>query len=345
MTRRLRTGVFLVGVAGFAALLGWGFAGLPDFGHYVGPYGNVIVEVVKPQRHIANAVTAVVFDYRGFDTMGEELILFAAFTGIAILLRETREHDVRDIVDAVHSDAVEAVGLVAVPVTFVLALYVIAHGYLSPGGGFQGGVVVSAAFLLVFLTGEYRGYLSVAPATAWEAADVRARLPAELHGSRDVREPDVVRKRGPRELVVRARRRRGLCPDLRRVPAGGDGAEAREGQSVSWLPYALSAWIFCVGLYGIVRSRNLIHLAVCVSVVQSSTYVLLLSVGYKKGGTAPVFTDIPFRRTTVDPVVQALTLTDIVVSVVVFGLLLTLAMESFRNRGTLDPAELADMQG
>ncbi len=171
MTRRLRTGVFLVGVAGFAALLGWGFAGLPDFGHYVGPYGNVIVEVVKPQRHIANAVTAVVFDYRGFDTMGEELILFAAFTGIAILLRETREHDVRDIVDAVHSDAVEAVGLVAVPVTFVLALYVIAHGYLSPGGGFQGGVVVSAAFLLVFLTGEYRGYLSVAPATAWEAAE------------------------------------------------------------------------------------------------------------------------------------------------------------------------------
>jgi multicomponent Na+:H+ antiporter subunit C len=114
---------------------------------------------------------------------------------------------------------------------------------------------------------------------------------------------------------------------------------------LSWLPYALSAWIFCVGLYGIVRSRNLIHLAVCVSVVQSSTYVLLLSVGYKKGGTAPVFTDIPFRRTTVDPVVQALTLTDIVVSVVVFGLLLTLAIESFRNRGTLDPAELADLQG
>ena len=114
---------------------------------------------------------------------------------------------------------------------------------------------------------------------------------------------------------------------------------------MSWLPYALSAWIFLVGLYGIVTSRNLIHLTVCVSICQSSTYVLLLAIGYVDGGTAPVFADIPTKRTVVDPVVQALTLTDIVISVAVAALLLTLAILAFRHKGTLDPAELADLHG
>jgi multicomponent Na+:H+ antiporter subunit C len=114
---------------------------------------------------------------------------------------------------------------------------------------------------------------------------------------------------------------------------------------VSWLPYALAAWLFLVGLFGIVTSRNLIHLAVCVSICQSSTYVLLLAIGYVDRGTAPVFADIPSRRTVVDPVVQALTLTDIVISVAVAALLLTLAANAFRTRGTLDPADLTELQG
>jgi multicomponent Na+:H+ antiporter subunit C len=114
---------------------------------------------------------------------------------------------------------------------------------------------------------------------------------------------------------------------------------------VSWLPYALSAWLFLVGLYGIVTSRNLIHLTVCVSICQSSTYVLLLAIGYVDGGTAPVFADVPTSRTVVDPVVQALTLTDIVISVAVAALLLTLAILAFRKKGTLDPTELAELRG
>jgi multicomponent Na+:H+ antiporter subunit C len=114
---------------------------------------------------------------------------------------------------------------------------------------------------------------------------------------------------------------------------------------VSWLPYALAVWLLLVGLYGIVTSRNLIHLAVCVSVCQSATYVLLLAIGYVDGGTAPVFADIPSRRTVVDPVVQSLTLTDIVISVAVAALLLTLALNAFRKKGTLDPAELAELKG
>jgi multicomponent Na+:H+ antiporter subunit C len=116
---------------------------------------------------------------------------------------------------------------------------------------------------------------------------------------------------------------------------------------MSILPYAVAAWIFVVGLYGIVSSRNLIHLVVCLTVVQSSTYVLLLAVGYKKEGTAPIFKDLPVREAAraVDPVVQALALTDIVVGVTVLGLLLALALDAYERTGTLDPDELHGIRG
>jgi multicomponent Na+:H+ antiporter subunit C len=116
---------------------------------------------------------------------------------------------------------------------------------------------------------------------------------------------------------------------------------------VSYLPYAIAAWIFLVGLYGIVSSRNLIHLVVCLTVVQSSTYVLLLAIGYKERGTAPIFKDLPARETAraVDPVVQALTLTDIVVGVTVLALLLALVVKAHDDTGTLDPDELCAMKG
>jgi multicomponent Na+:H+ antiporter subunit C len=114
---------------------------------------------------------------------------------------------------------------------------------------------------------------------------------------------------------------------------------------VTYLPYALAAFVFLAGLYGIVTSRNLIHLTVCVSVAQSGTYVLLLAIGYRDRGTAPIFSDVPTSRRTVDPVVQALTLTDIVVSVAVMALLLALAILAYRHRNTLDPSELAELKG
>ena len=83
-----------------------------------------------------------------------------------------------------------------------------------------------------------------------------------------------------------------------------------------------------------VTSRNLIHLIVCLSVTQSSTYVLLLAVGYKRGGTAPIFQGAPASVPKVDPVVQALTLTDIVVGVTVAALLLSLAVDESVNAGS-----------
>jgi multicomponent Na+:H+ antiporter subunit C len=58
-----------------------------------------------------------------------------------------------------------------------------------------------------------------------------------------------------------------------------------------------------------------------------------------------VYGDIPTSRTVVDPVVQALTLTDIVVAVAVSALLLALALKAYERRGSLDPAHVSEMRG
>jgi multicomponent Na+:H+ antiporter subunit C len=109
---------------------------------------------------------------------------------------------------------------------------------------------------------------------------------------------------------------------------------------MTFLPYAVAAWLFIVGLYGVITSRNLLHQIVSLSVVQASTYVLLLTVGFRTGGAAPVFADIPTTRAAVDPVVQALSLTDVVVGATVSAMLLAVAVQVHKRTGTLDPEEL-----
>lgn len=111
------------------------------------------------------------------------------------------------------------------------------------------------------------------------------------------------------------------------------------------LPYLVAGWLFLAGLYGIVTSRNLIHTVVSLSVVQSSTYVLLLTVGFRTHGTAPVFSDIAPGTIVVDPLVQALALTDVVVGATVSALLLALAVQSHKRSGTLDPDQLRTLHG
>jgi multicomponent Na+:H+ antiporter subunit B len=163
VSARTRLSLFLVAAAGLAALLGWGVAGLPAFGDYHGPYGLVLNQVALGERHTTNVVAAVVFDYRGFDTLGEELMLFASVTAVALILREAREEDVERVVDPMRNAAVRAVGLAAVPLVVLLGLYVVAFGYLTPGGGFQGGVVVALGLLLVYLAADHRSYSRLTP--------------------------------------------------------------------------------------------------------------------------------------------------------------------------------------
>jgi multicomponent Na+:H+ antiporter subunit C len=113
---------------------------------------------------------------------------------------------------------------------------------------------------------------------------------------------------------------------------------------VSFLPYAVAAWLVMVGLYGVVSSRNLIRTILCLGVVQAGTYVLLLAIGYRTGAKAPVVADIPPVVPLVDPVVQVLVLTDVVIEATVSALLLALAVQAHKRFGSLDPGDLRPLR-
>jgi multicomponent Na+:H+ antiporter subunit B len=153
-------GLFLVGAAGIALLFGLVIATMP--GPHAGPYGEAINQLAAPQRHVTDAVTAVNFDYRGFDTLGEEFILFVSVMGAVILLRETHEEKHEARIDALTpgrvvgpTDAVRVWTLAMTGPTVLFGVYVILHGQLTPGGGFQGGVILATAPLLIYLAESY----------------------------------------------------------------------------------------------------------------------------------------------------------------------------------------------
>lgn len=175
MTARTRVWVFLAAAAGAAAFLGWGLAGLPAFGHYRGPYGDVIETVAVAQRHVTNTVSSVVFDYRGFDTIGEEIILFASVLGVTILLRSLRGEAPEQPAEMAERHARLPVSVASnlviaasvVPLVTV-GVYLVTSGILGPGGGFQGGVVLAATPLAVLLASRY---LSLAGGSPLQALD------------------------------------------------------------------------------------------------------------------------------------------------------------------------------
>jgi multicomponent Na+:H+ antiporter subunit B len=171
VTARGRLLLFAIPAVGVAALLVWSFTGLPSFGHYRGPYGNVINERAVPERHTPNSVAAVNFDYRGFDTIGEEFILFAAVMGVSALLRVQRaETEALSPIDQARAhaatetaDSVAVICMALVAPLVLLGLYIVVHGHLTPGGGFQGGVILASAFLMVYLAGRYITFRQISP--------------------------------------------------------------------------------------------------------------------------------------------------------------------------------------
>jgi multicomponent Na+:H+ antiporter subunit B len=178
MTDRVRLGVFGVAIGGLLGLMLWGFAGLPDFGHYRGPYGEILDRVAVPERSTTDVVTAVNFDYRGFDTLVEEFILFAAVIGVASILRKLRGERTRrpdDDAAGRHvpdtSLPVRVTGLGLVAPTILVGIYIVAHGHQTPGGGFQGGVILATALLLTYLSADYETMRAVGPMWLLELAE------------------------------------------------------------------------------------------------------------------------------------------------------------------------------
>ncbi len=178
MSRRVRLTVFAVAAAGLAAVLVIGFAGLPDFGDYHGVDGNVINGVGVTVRHATDLVTALNFDFRGFDTLGEEFILFGSVLGIVLILRDLRgEEEGPSLEEAEEhafggaSEALRVLVLILVPVMLALGGYIVVHGQITPGGGFQGGIVLATAPLALFLAGRYLRTRFVSPHTLLEVGE------------------------------------------------------------------------------------------------------------------------------------------------------------------------------
>jgi multicomponent Na+:H+ antiporter subunit B len=158
MSRNVRFMVFVVGAAGMAALLAWAFSGLPDFGVYAGRYGRIVAQLAQPDRASTNAVTFTAFDVRAADTMVEEFIVFAAAIAAVALLRHQRDEpkgaeQADELLRPQTSPALRVMGAALAGPTVVIALNLVAHGNLTPGGGFQGGVVLAATAVVMVAAG------------------------------------------------------------------------------------------------------------------------------------------------------------------------------------------------
>ncbi len=95
-----------------------------------------------------NLVTAILFDYRGFDTLGEATVIFGVASAIAFLVPKKRA----TMLSATFSPAVYQTISLIIPFLAVLGFYLILYGHLSPGGGFTGGVVLATISILLTIT-------------------------------------------------------------------------------------------------------------------------------------------------------------------------------------------------
>jgi multicomponent Na+:H+ antiporter subunit B len=175
--RSLRLALFAAGALGLAVALGAALSRLPPVGSYKGAYGEVLNAVAVGERHATDVVSAVNFDYRGLDTLGEEFILFTSVLAVAAILRkqEDEEDDEEEPKweprKAPDSDAVRTLGAVTVPLMLSFGLYMVSHGSVSPGGGFQGGVVLASVPLMVYLCATAKTFLRIAPPALAKAGE------------------------------------------------------------------------------------------------------------------------------------------------------------------------------
>jgi multicomponent Na+:H+ antiporter subunit B len=167
--------LFLAGAAGVGLLLWLGFAELPLFGQDHHLYRDIAVREALTHA-TANVVASVNFDLRALDTFGEETILVASVTGVMALLRpavEEREYHGPGGVEGRSAalDATRFVGYLLLPVTLAVGLDVVVHGHLTPGGGFQGGVVLAAGLHLLYITGSFRALDRLRPVNVFDIGE------------------------------------------------------------------------------------------------------------------------------------------------------------------------------
>jgi multicomponent Na+:H+ antiporter subunit B len=138
----------------------------PPVGGDTHPYRDTATAAAMA-RATANAVSAVNYDLRAMDTFGEETILLASVIATVALLRPTdAESERTPFTETRVLLTTGLLGLLLLPVTVLVGLDVIAHGHLTPGGGFQGGAVLAGGVHLLYLCGSYGALQRLRP-QAW----------------------------------------------------------------------------------------------------------------------------------------------------------------------------------
>jgi len=186
MHETIRTRIFLVFGGIFLFLFCYAVSDLPAWGGYRGPYGDVISRVSVYERHATDAVNAINYDYRAFDTLGEEFILFTAVVGVMMLLRREEDaatRDVEKVKDELRlSTTVRTAAMPAIVLTVVFGFYIGLHGQLTPGGGFQAGVILASAPFLLYICENTESFRHVTSHTAVEVIEALGAVSYALIG-------------------------------------------------------------------------------------------------------------------------------------------------------------------
>jgi multicomponent Na+:H+ antiporter subunit B len=178
VSRRARLLVLAFGACGLAVLFASAAFRLPDFGGTFHPYGRRTLPNAIA-HHTPNVISSINFDQRAFDTLGEELILMASALAAVLILRTVRSEEEDSAGEHAYGpaqvfDALRITGYALLPVTIMTGVYIVAHGHLSPGGGFQGGVVLGSAIHLIYLSGDYPALARIRPIPMFEAGEALA---------------------------------------------------------------------------------------------------------------------------------------------------------------------------
>lgn len=171
MSAKWRLIVFFFSVIPFVFFYLDAARNLPPWGHYRGPYGDVMSSLSVYERHATDVVNAIDYDYRGFDTLGEEYILFTSVIGVMLLLRNPEPKEGTADADEGLSETVKFGSAVCFALLLVFGFYICTHGQLTPGGGFQGGVVIATAFMLVYIAENLKNFNAITSHPLMEALE------------------------------------------------------------------------------------------------------------------------------------------------------------------------------
>lgn len=171
MSAKCRLIVFCLSAIPFAIVYLAAAKNLPPWGHYRGPYGDVISSLSVYERHTTDVVNAIDYDYRGFDTLGEEYILFASVLGVMLLLRDPNPKagtadEGQGLSKTVKFGSAACFGLL-----LIFGFYICTHGQLTPGGGFQGGVIIATAFMLIYIAENLKSFKAITSHPLMEALE------------------------------------------------------------------------------------------------------------------------------------------------------------------------------